>query len=129
MSEDHEMSIREVAPVTPGRGGVSEKLEEAADMGSLDGCPPRAGAQVPPGRYTAVIVGTEVEDNDVHVTIRVDGRRLSEDDAERLEGAADRMDTWHGACDPMTPAERKEQGLVAEYLRRLSREAREGNSR
>lgn len=126
LGQDHEMSIREVAPVTPDRGGVSEQIPEAADMGSLDGCPPR---EMPPGRYTAVIVGTEVDDNDVHVTIRVDGRRLSESDADQLSGAADRLDGRHGACDPLTPAERKEQGIVSEYLRKLAKEARDGAMR
>jgi hypothetical protein len=166
LGEDHEgMSLREVPPTMPGRGGVSPDLEEAADMGSGDGLGGDPVEQVViradpiiaqtilravtalgnlymrmdvdgAAEQRAKLVAAEEAIREGFamrgvppVKIRVGKKLLTEEDAGMLDEAADRMDTRHGACDPLTPAARREQGIVAEYLRRLGREAREGNSR
>ena len=94
------MKMDESDKVMPDHGGVSDQLPEAADMGSADG------------------LGSDP------FTIRVGRKLLTMEDGDALSDAADMMDP-----KPRNMAEREHQRVVAEYLRKLSREAREGDKR
>jgi hypothetical protein len=133
------MSIREVPPITPGRGGVSDDLVEAGDMNGSDGLRPgqRAdasvvasiaamGGKMPPGEYTGKVVDVDSGEDEVRLTIRVGKKLLDADEGNTLEDIAVWIrylyDTGRIHKDVAVDAK-------VDYLLRMAREAREGSSR